>query len=546
MKYNICKITLAFILIISTVFTLENIGNYDTKYIIVGENYVAKLPQALNVPVIVNNKFLVPLNPHILINDDISTITFTIDPELVERSTDRYVFEGSSIKHDVEIFESIEMNGKSMTSKVSFRNRGNTNANIKVTYGMEFDGRAALFFPYLVDNFTKNYIVAADPSLEGNSMGIATNFDMNTLPENFENISSWIAGGNVRLEPGQTTEFNIVFYFFNIQKPGERNYPIEISSFLSEPLVKTTGEVENISIDETADKAEELISKINQSKISGSPGFGDFRDMNLDSTTLNSLGMSMYFKKLCAKVDVPCRLVVGKVGSESYAWVRVYDNGWVDVDPYNAVKITPTGYNIYYEEPEFEVIVLSDEDMDQAYLGATGFLASLGQNLFLVYLVIIVIAGLIILAVFQLKPTKIGEYFGIERKKIIRKVEVGGEYVVLKRKIDDPFLNEVLRKVIENNGKVDIKRFANELNYSPELIRSGITYLVDRKCLKTKKIEIAIEEEEKIRLKVPKPAVGGFFTEFINTLKVLNKKQIYLLIAVILIAIIVLLALLLI
>ncbi len=101
--------------------------------------------------------------------------------------------------------------------------------------------------------------------------------------------------------------------------------------------------------------------------------------------------------------------------------------------------------------------------------------------------------------------------------------EPAGEYEILKERAEgDVFLKDLLQKIRESNGIVDIVKFAEEMGFSKELIKYSIIHLYEEGYIK-KKGEVAAvspaaalvpEFRKKQRLK------------FLNALKIEKKPKV--------------------
>ncbi|MEM0372349.1 MAG: hypothetical protein QXO69_00685, partial [archaeon] len=237
----------------------------------------------------------------------------------------------------------------------------------------------------------------------------------------------------------------------------------------------------------------------------------------------DSLGITAKFKRLCQAVDVPCKIKIGEKNGVKYAWVSAYFGGWMDVDAYQNVKAKPSGYNIIYEEPNKREVIYDPENPEQSILAATAFVRGVGASYFYVYIIAILVALVSVVGLLQWKARLITPLIERGRGTTVVKEKINGQYSIIKQPVPDRFLNEVLQKIIERKGVVDVTRMSEEMKYSKELVSFGVSYLHDSGYIKKTG---EIEEKTPIIIAEKKPA------------EKLPKKKILLVIALVAIALI--------
>lgn len=478
---------LAFLILIPTIVSVKNVGTYGSDFVILADGYVARVPRNLGDPVDINNHYKVTISPQILINGEIATYAPVINESHVLEPQDKYIFEAKAGNPDLDISERLEFASRQITSKVSFTNRGNKDAEISITYTLNFDKNTILFSPYFVDNSSTRYVVLANGNYYGNALGAVADFDILPPSSNFRMVNSWTFGTTIpKLKPGESVSLDVAFYPFNIQAGNETVYPKELSSFLEEPLIKVSGAATVSGITkntEATQKFAQLIAQTDTTKKAPDGTFSLLHDVDITDAGLDSLGMSMYFKSMCIQVELPCRLIIGERGRALYAWIEAYTNKWEDLDVFSKLALTPAGYDVIYQEPQVEVRILPGADsFAESFYRGTNWLTAVSIGFgFLIYLVIAVIFAMM---VFYLRKAvkRMTLYTGDE--KVVKPEEMSGKYNILGKESKDPFSNDILQKVKEKNGEVDTKKLAEETGYSEELIKSGLSFLVDNNIIR--------------------------------------------------------------
>jgi len=274
------------------------------------------------------------------------------------------------------------------------------------------------------------------------------------------------------------------FLPFVLKQEGETAYPMDLHSFMSEPLVKMLGSMQTHSISGSPnDKIAYIINQVNE-RPKKSAEFSGLHDVVLDGSEFDSLDSAVYFKQLCVLADLPCQLVIGKTNEVYYAWVRVYSGNWVDVDAHAGARQAPS-YGAFYAEPKAELHTMpfSDDKLAMVY-GGTNWIASIGQMSFLVYFVIIIVIGALVIFMLFFKKVILARL--LAKKGMIGKpsVEVEGKYEVLSEEVDDTFLREIIRRIKEKDGMVNMGQLVETMHFSKQLIEEGVRYLIDQKFIK--------------------------------------------------------------
>lgn len=531
-KFNII-LFVALLIFLSNVNAVEYVGDYNGRFVILADNYVIKLPSNLITPAQINNQFNMPFVPQILINDQVATVALLIDEELIENPGERLIFEGKTTKQDVEIIETVELKGNFIISRTKLSNKGSESVNIKVDYGFRFEIPITLFSPYLFDNASENYLVFLNKKIIGNGLGVIFSFPLNHPASNLQEKTAWPSGATVEeLNAGSSVTFEMKYYPFNAQYSIEKEYSNELSSFMEEPLIKVSGDVGSVDVNISSSTfLTDMLDKISEDKKAGLGTFGGFHDVNVEEGSMDSLGVSIYFKEMCKKVKVPCRLVVGEAGEMKYAWIRAYLNEWKDVDPFAGTDVKPVGYNVKYIEPQIELKILPEfETEEESVYHGTSWLKSVGESSLFLYIIILIIASVGVFIFIQFKAKKMVRY--VKTGKMVIREDINGKYGIIKEDVKDLFSQEIIKKIKEKNGEVDVKIIAGEMGYSEELVKSGIKFLSDKGLIKRRGISPRVEKKE-ITFKNYLPIM---FKESKKTFKNMTKKQKYIVIAIIAIA----------
>jgi hypothetical protein len=212
--------------------------------------------------------------------------------------------------------------------------------------------------------------------------------------------------------------------------------------------------------------------------------FSELHDVDFGASEFDSLDASVYFKQLCINNDVPCQLVIGAKEGLDYAWVKVYNGNWVDIDAYNNEKVAPS-YLSFYLEPKTEVHVMPFSDnAEQMINDGTSWISTIGQLSFLFYFIIIIVVACVAIIAFQFKKVILGKLLAKKGRIAESRLDVDGKYEVLNEDIDDPFMKEIIKRIKDKDGIVNISQLVETMHYSKELIEDGITYLAEQKFIR--------------------------------------------------------------
>jgi hypothetical protein len=300
-------------------------------------------------------------------------------------------------------------------------------------------------------------------------------------------------------------------------------YPAEFSSHLSEPLITSSGDATGITLSEQSfeRKITELTTKIYNISRNATE-FSAFHDVDFGNA-VDSLGLSLFFKKACNSNGMLCRLVIGKKDDKYYAWAQVFTEKWVNVDVAKGLVQKPA-YDVVYVEPTVEFHLFEGDELKQVYRGMLWF--GRGADILPFVLILVVFAGILIWL--QLKydilaktplPKKIP--FKIPFRKaeaappaapmppgaqippeapsqpqapgqppqpqipvqppaqlIVKRTFLSGKYVLLNENVTDPLAKEVLKYMKTKQGIVSVEEYAGALGLSKELIEYGLQFLI--------------------------------------------------------------------
>ena len=480
------KKALALILLLSIAFPVKSLGYYGDYSALFTDNYVLKVPNDLTQQAVFQNKFMVNLVPKISIDSAASAFQATYSADLFSNPSDKYALVSASSEATIDIKSEVSIEFNQVISKIEIKNNGNAAVQVNLDYDIAGKGQFSMFSPENYNNVSKNYMVVMQPDLDGQALGI---IGSSLLRPSFTGLypqdNYMLSFTTAKLGPGETLSLELKFYPFTVRKEGGTAplYPPELFSFMSEPLIDTSGSIAAIGEATTlSEKVDAMIEAVTSIAKKSDSSFTELHNVALSSTTgFDSLDSAEYFKQLCIQNDVPCRLVIGKSEDTYYAWVKAYNGQWVDVDVQNSEKQTPS-YSAYYTEPtaEFHAMPYTDDNNKAAYEGTT-WIAYIGQANFLIYfLVIIVIAssGVVFVMFRRAIMAKLLAGKGMTSKPVI---EINGKYEILSEAIDDAFMKEIISKIKERGGIVNLDQMAETTHFSKELLEEGIRYLIDQK-----------------------------------------------------------------
>jgi hypothetical protein len=517
------------LLMMAVACPLRGVGQYHGRTVIVTDSYVLELGN-FSESAVINNKYTFSPMPQIAIDTIPLSIDISIPAGEFLSPADKYVIEGTGSSGDAEVTARIEIRDRTITTKVIVYNSGGDPHKVDLSYILSSDESMALFSPVTYRQSADTHFALLDETRQGYALGVVTTSPLQPGIPNFASIQQYGSTVSIpSLGSGGTMEFTVTYYPFNLQLTGTLPYPLELTSHMEEPLVSHEPLERQVALSQPDiyDKMRELLARIAELP-KGTGEFVSIHDVDFDTDSMDSLDMSVYFKDACIQNNIPCRLVLGKSGISYYAWVQFYAGAWEDADVFSGTFIKPD-FEVVYTEPQNELHTMP-ENTEAGVDAAIGFLSGVGQSNFLLYLVIIIIAAVVVAVVFQTRSKSILKYVkkreetaeAKESAKVVSpELEPVGEYEILKDAVEgDLFLQEVLQQIKQNNGIVDVVKYAEVLKYSKELIKFAIVYLHDQKYIK-KKGEVAVVAPETPLPKFEKKKRFGF----LPTLKIESKKK---------------------
>jgi hypothetical protein len=114
----------------------------------------------------------------------------------------------------------------------------------------------------------------------------------------------------------------------------------------------------------------------------------------------------------------------------------------------------------------------------------TSWISTIGQLNFLFYFIIIIVVACTAIVAFQFKKVILGKLLAKKGRIAESRIDVDGKYEVLNEDIDDPFMKEIIKKIRDKDGIVNISQLVETMHYSKELIEDGITYLAEQKFIR--------------------------------------------------------------
>ena len=481
------KTIIALILMLSAAFSITNIGTYEDYSALVSDNYVVKVPVDFSQPAVIQNMWAANLVPAISVGG--TKLDFPLIPpeDAFKNPAGSYVVDKRDIVSEAEISAKVSIEGNQIVSDISVKNTGSNEMTVDIAYTINAEqGRSfALFSPEEYTKNPSNYLVLIQPDYEGqalaviSSQGLKPNF-VNLLTSNTYVVSYTVSD----LGPGQTFSLQIKFYPFVLKEETTSGYPNDLYCYMSEPLIKTTGSIPTgIWSGSVDDKIKSMMDAVGNLPKRGAE-FDVLHDVNFDAPEFDSLDASVYFKQLCINNDVPCQLVIGKAGDLSYAWIRAYNGNWVDLDVYSNEKTAPS-YQTLYLEPKTGVHVMPFSDNAEKRINdGTSWISTIGQVSFLFYFIIIILIACAAVIAFQFKKVILNKLMAKKGRIAESRLDVDGKYEVLNEDIDDSFMKEIIKRIKEKDGIVNVSQMVEVMHYSKELIEDGITYLADQKFIR--------------------------------------------------------------
>ncbi len=479
------KKIIVLLLLVSIAFPLRGLGPYGDYTPVATDNYVIKVPGDLSQPSIFQNSYLVALVPKLTINDAVVEFSFAPPAGTFDAAADKYAMEKIETVSDHEVYAKVSIENGIVLSEIRVRNIGSSATRLSLSYLVRGEKDISVFSPENYDNKSANYLVFLQPGMNGQALGVLAPVEMKpTFQTFFTGMEYPIFFSVSSLGAGQTFSMQLKFMPFVLKQEGETGYPINLYPFMSEPLVKTSGGTQRSGASGTLDEKITAIIDLVGGLTKKSAEFSGLHDVDLGGGEFDSLDSAVYFKQLCIQHEVPCQLVIGNKDNTYYAWIKAYNGNWVDIDAYSGAKQVPE-YSIFYAEPKTELHTMpfSDDALAMAQ-GGTSWIASMGQVSFLFYFVIIIVIGALVIFAFFFKKVILARL--LAKKGMVGKpaAEVEGKYEVLSEEVDDTFLREIIRRIKEKDGMVNMGQLVETMHFSKQLIEEGIRYLIDQKFIR--------------------------------------------------------------
>ncbi len=498
------KKAIVFLLFIISCYAIKNVGLGEEGYLIRADNYVLKLPATLKEPATINGMYKIQLVPTIT-TDKGESFSFlpVVREESIRGTKSRYSFEFEDKKGSISLWQRIDLTDEFISTTMKIKNEGNDEKKITVSFNVMGIKDNQVFFPSAVSKKAENYVVFSEKGSKGNSIGVKTNFELPKKGQAVLSQNNYGVIANFNLQKGETGTITVYYYPFYIQTQ-KTNFPLEYSSFLTEKTISTIGRPRFSISNETTDKIKALLDVVKNEKKSVEGEFSIIHKVDL-TTEKDSLGMSAYFKKMCIEENMPCKLMIGRKGNKMYAWVRAYFNGWQDVDPFKGTKTDP-GIETIFEEPSSKVVFM-EKNTDEEFYKKTTWVKDVGKSNWWMYSIILLITAAAVIIFLQVKAGSIEKRM---KKTEIIKEKINGKYeIVKKEEVKDEFVKEVLQKVMEKRGDINIDEMAEEMNYSKSLISYAIDYLKDEGFIRRIEAEKKEEGKEKQKkVKIDKRIIG--------------------------------------
>jgi hypothetical protein len=478
---------LALVLMLSVAFSVKGVGAYGDYTVITGDSYVLKTPFDLSQQAVMQNMYLISLTPKITVDDAPLDFSLTQPEGIFDNPAASYVIDKRDIVSDIDVYAKASMEGSQVVVEVSVKNGGSNKVKLGVSYTVngEQDRNFALFSPEGYTKTSSKYVVLLQPDYKGQGLAIISS---QPIEPNFVNLlvtKTYILSYSISdLEPGQTFSLQVKYYPFVLKEEGALGYPDDLYCYMSEPLIKTVGSAPTATTSgSTDDKIDAMMDTVRALSKKGGE-FSSIHDVDFGAGEFDSLDTSVFFKQLCINNEIPCQLVIGKKDEVYYAWVRAYNGNWMDIDTYANEKTTPE-YQTVYVEPKTEVHNMPfSENAEKMIYDGTSWIGSMGQVSFLMYFIIIIVIACGAVVALQFKKVILGKLLAKKGKILESTVEMDGKYEVLNEDIDDPFMKEIIKRIKEKDGIVNVGQLVEVMHFSKELIEDGIAYLVDQKFIR--------------------------------------------------------------
>jgi hypothetical protein len=471
----------------SAAFSITNIGAYNGYSTLASDNYVVGVPTDLSQPAMMQNAWSINLVPAISVDGAKVDFPLVSAEDAFKNPAGSYIVDKRDIVSEAEISAKVTIEGNQVVSDISVKNSGSKKMTLDIVYNINGgqDKDFALFSPEGYTKASSNYLVLLQPDYKGQALAVISSQE---LKPNFVNLFTskvYAVSYTVSdLEPGQAFSLQIKFYPFVLREEASSGYPNDFFSYMSEPLIKTTGATPTgIWSGSADDKIKSMMDAVGSLPKKGAE-FSDLHDVDFNAAEFDSLDTSVYFKQLCINNDMPCQLVIGTKEGLDYAWVRVYNGNWIDIDVYNNEKVAPS-YPSLYLEPKTEVHVMPFSDNAEKMINdGTSWISTIGQLNFLFYFIIIIVVACAAIVAFQFKKVILGKLLAKKGRIAESRIDVDGKYEVLNEDIDDPFMKEIIKRIKDKDGIVNISQLVETMHYSKELIEDGITYLAEQRFIR--------------------------------------------------------------
>lgn len=503
-EFKILTITAVLLVSLTTGLSINTIGEYGEEHVISTEKYTARLHtgEGLEVlsehPITINNKFEIDMVPTVTVDGNPYKLIPIEGQEIIlEKEKNEYNLEFMGQVDDIESTKELYIQEDRIKAISTLENIGRETKEVETSYEVKNLFESKAFYPSAVEEQTDNYMIFTNQDYKGNSLGAITNIPLKS-EEPFSNLSEKEIKKTSELSPGEEITLEITFKPVNIwTEENQLNFPHRYSAFLENPLIETTGDLEvEIHGENPSQKIIEMLSIISDEKETAERGtFTSLQDVDLDKEELNSLEASIIYKEMCIQEKIPCRIVIGEDGEEQkFAWVKALENEeWTDINPFQGTRSAPD-YKIVYQEPLPNYIEVSGSTVNESnYLQASKEILRERLNP-LIYLGIVLAFTIILMTLIFTKSDYLIQV--ITEKISEEDIPMEGKCKILKKDMEDETCIQVLEKIEEENGEINIKKYAEDMEYSEDLIRHYINYLEEEGHIEIEERKRRLEEKE--------------------------------------------------
>lgn len=496
-KYKAIIVFMMFLIALPIGLSIRTIGEYGEEHIISSEHYTARLHTGENLevysehPITINNKFRSDIVPTVTIDGNPYRLVPVEDHELIlESEKSEYHLEFMGEIDDVETTKELYIKEDRIVLKSTIENIGRENKEVETTYELESLVDSSIFYPGAVEEEYNNYVILTNPDYKGNSLGVITNINLDN-EEPFMGFSEKEITRSAELSPGEEISLEVTFKPVNIwTEENQLDFPHEYSVFLENPLVGTIGDLDiTLQGENPSQKIIEMLSIVSEKEQSTTEGFfNNFEDVDLNTDRLNSLEASVIYKEICIQENIPCRIIVGEDERErNFAWIRVLENGeWEDINPFTGTRSSP-GYTKKYQEPNpMYIEIPGDTINEENYLESTKIILRERINP-LIYLGISIASTLIIMSFIFLKSDYLVQILTEEKSEC--EIAMNGKCKILDDKdgSEDETCVQILEKIKEEDGEINVKKYSEDMGYSEDLIRHYLQYLDEEGIIELEK-----------------------------------------------------------